>query len=359
MFIKALKNIIYPLSLLYGLGVAIRNYLFESGILPQKKVSASIISIGNITAGGSGKTPAAIYVAGLLSSFGIKAGILSRGYRRKSRGYLLVSRGREILADVSQSGDEMYLAAKELSIPAAVCENRVKGAERLIKDCPVEAIVLDDAFQHRYIARDLNILMFDQRFLTEKSPEDRRLLPSGLLREPFNAVKRSDLIIINRKFAKKKIIQKKTLKYFLNKPLYYGYYYENGIFDLKSGQRYELCDFCGQKSLVVSGIARPFSFLNVLEKSGISIDDKLLFTDHKNYSYKEIELIRRTFYEANSYSVLTTEKDAVKLSRYSKELDDIDIFFLKIGFRLEDDEGFKNTLLNLFNNKFSTPNNNN
>jgi len=347
--INILKILLSPFVLLYWIVVTIRNKLFDSDIFNQEKVKAKVISIGNITVGGAGKTPTVILVSKLLKTAGVKVGILSRGYSRNSKGYKLVSNGDDHLLPVNLSGDEIYLAADECKVPAAVAERRVYGARKFIEDTKVETIVLDDAFQHRWISRDINILVFDQRFLTKKGKLDRSLLPLGRMRETFSAINRADIIIINRKFSHKIEIQKNILKLFDNKKLFYGYYKSAGLYDVKNHQNYKLDEFEGEKSLVVCGIARPYSFLKVLESNNIDISNKLLFKDHKEYKLKEVNLIRKKFYDTNSNSVVTTQKDFVKLKLFSKELDDIDIYYLKIDMEMENQEEFNNQILELFN----------
>jgi len=335
--------------LLYQVIVTTRNKLFDRGIFSQIKVEAKVISIGNITVGGAGKTPTVIMVTKLLKEAGIKAGILSRGYSRNSKGYQLISDGSTLFLPVNKSGDEIYLAAEECGVPAAVSERRVEGAQKFIGDTNVEAIVLDDAYQHRWLDRDLDVLVFDQRFLTKKGIIDRNLLPLGRMREPFSSVDRADIVIINRKFTEKVDMPKSIVKLFEGKKLFYGYYVASGVYDVKNHQQFKLNEFKGEKSLVVCGIARPYSFLRVLEQNDIDISNKLLFKDHKEYTLKEVNLIRKKFYETNSNSVVTTQKDFVKLKDFSKELDDIDIYYLKIDMVIEQEEEFKKQILKLFN----------
>jgi tetraacyldisaccharide 4'-kinase len=342
--LKLLRIILSPAYLVYGMAVKLRNYMFDKGIFKSIKVGTKIISIGNITVGGSGKTPAVAYVTNYIKSLGKKVSILSRGYGRSTKGYLTVSDGDRILTRVTEAGDEIYLLSSECKVPTAVSENRVEGAERLIKDFPLDVIVLDDAFQHRWIHRDLDILIFDQMFLENLKITEQKLLPLGLMREPFTAIQRAGLIVINRKFSDKRSIPPKLEKYFADKKVVTAYYSVTGIIDLKNQQEYGLDEFSGQKSLVVCGVAKPQSFLKLLENNNIDITNKIIFKDHKDYSNKEVQSIRRSFYETNSYSVLTTEKDAVKLIQYKRELDDIDIFYLKIELILDDPEFFNNEI---------------
>lgn len=348
--LKIIKILSLPLSLIYEGIINLRNSFFEKGINKIKSVPTKVISVGNLTVGGSGKTPTVIYLTKLIKSFDKKVGVLSRGYLRKSKGYLLVSDGKNIKSSIEKCGDEIYFTAQECQVPAAVSERRVEGANKFLNDVALDAIVLDDAYQHRWIDRDLDILIFDQRFLQKYGDLDQNLLPSGLMREPFKEIKRADIVIINRKFSEFKPIPEALSKYFSGKTMFNAFYKATGIVDVKTGKVYPLDDFKGQKSLVISGVARPYSFLNLLEQISIDIKNKILFPDHKNYTEKEVEQIRKEFYKTNSYSVLTTQKDAVKLSNFSKQLDDIDIYYLKIELVIENEINFNELIFNIFNN---------
>lgn len=339
--LKLVRILLSPFVIIYALVIHLRNYFFDKNIFHSTKVDAKIISIGNITVGGSGKTPLVLMLGELLKSHNKKVGVLSRGYGRNSHGYLFVSDGKTIKSSVEKCGDEIILVADELKIPAAVSERRVDGANKFINDSNVEIIILDDAFQHRWIYRDVDIVIIDQRFLNKEDFFEQKLLPLGLMREPFNSLQRADAVIINRKFSEKTEIPAKLQKYFNNKNLYHGYYVATGIYDVKNHKFFDINDFVGQKSLVVCGIAKPYSFLNVLEKNKIDISNKLLYPDHANYTIAEVQEIRKSFYDTNSHSVLTTQKDAVKLTNFRKELDDIDIYYLKIELIIEEKKQFE------------------
>lgn len=338
---KFLRIVLLPFIPVYAVIIWIRNFLFDKNVFKSRSVDARIISVGNVTVGGSGKTPVTIYITELLKSAGAKVGVLSRGYRRKTRGYVLVSDGQKILTEVDRSGDEIYHTVLDCQVPAAVCENRVKGARRLIEDTAINTIVLDDAFQHRWINRDLDIVVVDQHFLSAKDFFTKCLLPAGNLREPFGTIKRADAIIVNRKFLKFEDFSTALGKILPGKKIFSGYYKAINFVDLKKHTEYELNEFEGQKSLVVSGIAKPQSFINVLSLTNVDTENRLIFRDHKEYNYDDVQLIRKKFYSTNSHSVVTTEKDAVKLTNFSIELDDIDIFYLKIKFKIDDEDSFK------------------
>jgi tetraacyldisaccharide 4'-kinase len=344
-----LKLILYLFVPFYALIIGVRNWCFNNNVFKAKSVKAKIISVGNISVGGTGKTPLVITLTNLLKRNEINAGVLSRGYRRNTKGYMLVSDGNNILTPVNNCGDEIFITAMECKTPAAVSENRVKGAENFIKDTGIDVIVLDDAYQHRWIKRDINLLIFEQRFFTEDDFFKKNLLPTGMMREPFGSVKRADAVIINRKFTSRQEIPGKYGKHFGHKKIFTAYYKAIGFVDVKKDERYGLEEFVGQKSLVVSGIANPFSFINVLKQTSVDISNQIIFRDHKNYSIKEVQGIRKKFYSTNSHSVITTEKDAVKLTQFSKELDDIDIFFLKIELRMDKEDEFEDFILSGIN----------
>jgi tetraacyldisaccharide 4'-kinase len=350
---KVLKSLLVPLVPVYALMIKVRNLFFNISVFKSEKVNAKIISVGNITVGGSGKTPMVIYVTKLLKQLEHKVGVLSRGYGRKSSGYRLVSMGDKVLISVDECGDEIYHTSLECKVAAAVSENRVIGAKRLIEDAGVSTIVLDDAYQHRWLARDVDIVIIDQSFINDKSFFNHNLLPTGNLREGFCALDRADAIIINRKFFDKKEINPDILKYFNGKNVFTSYYKAYCFVDVMRKIEYSLDEFKGQESLVISGIANPQSFLSALEKVHVNTYNRIIFKDHKNYTLKEVKRIRKEFYSTNSHSVVTTEKDAVKLSKFSREFDDIDMFFLKINLCMDDEESFIKYLINKLNKNAS------
>ncbi len=346
---NVIRFFLFPFVPVYWLLIGTRNYFFNKGVFKSRKVNATVISVGNITIGGSGKTPTTIYLTEMLKTEGKKVGVLSRGYGRNSKGYIFVSDGNKILTSVEKSGDEIYHTVLDCKVPAAVCEDRVEGAEKLIGQTGINTLVLDDAFQHRWISRNLDLVLMDQRFLIEEGSLSKFLFPVGSMRESFNSLKRADAIIFNRKFMERKQVPVDLKKKIPEKPVFHAYYKAISFIDLKAKTEYSLDEFKGQKSLVVSGIANPKSFLNVLSQTNVDTSNKLIFGDHKKYTMKYVQQIRKKFYSTNSHSVVTTEKDAVKLSKYSVEFDDIDIYYLKIKMKMDDENSFKEFILKNIN----------
>lgn len=338
--LKFLRIILSPLTLVYGIIIKTRNLLFDLNVFKQEIIETKVVSVGNITVGGSGKTPMVIAITNFLKNNNYKVGVLSRGYGRTTKGFQLVSDGKKTYLNVREAGDEIFLVTQECNVPTAVSEKRVIGANKLLEKIDIDVLVLDDAFQHRWISRDLDILIIEQKFLSNVNSIDQRLLPLGSMREPFSSIDRADVVVINRKFSPKINIPFRLRKHLENKEVFYSFYEVEGIYDVKTEQKYYTDEFDGQHSLVVCGIAKPFSFLKSLKDNNINIKNKIILADHKEYTLKEVEEIRKKFYDVNAHSVITTHKDAVKLMQYSKELDDIDIYYLKIKMNFEDSERF-------------------
>lgn len=340
-----LKIILMPFVPVYAALVAIRNWLFNKGFFKAKKINAKVISVGNITVGGSGKTPTVIYLTKLLKNEKKNVGVLSRGYGRRSKGYLLVRDNEKILTTVDQCGDEIFHTVQECEVPAAVSENRAAGAKRMIAETNVDTLVLDDAFQHRWIYRDVDILICEQKFLNDPNFLNQNLLPTGNMRENFESINRADTIIVNRKFSEKLKLPSSLKEYSEEKRIFNACYKAIGFVDIKRKIEYKTENFEGQKSLVVSGIANPYSFINALKQAKVDTQNQIIFSDHKFYTHKEVQKIRKEFYSTNSHSVITTQKDAVKLVKFSREMDDIDIFYLKIRLEIDEEKEFRNFIL--------------
>jgi tetraacyldisaccharide 4'-kinase len=170
-----------------------------------------------------------------------------------------------------------------------------------------------------------------------------------MLREPFFSAGRADVVVLNRKFYEREEIPGKFKAHFNKKITFSAYYDAIGFVDVKKHILYKAEEFIGQKSLVVCGIANPKSFLNALTVMKIMTTNKLIFRDHKYYKSDHIQKIRKQFYDTNAHSVITTQKDAVKLGQYAKELDDIDIYYLKIEMKFDEQEKFNQFIINKIN----------
>ncbi len=303
-------------SIFYFLAYKTRLLFYKLGLLKTWKVSSIVISIGNITCGGTGKTPLTIEIAKHLISKGFKVAILSRGYKRKitdnkSKRNILVSDGEEILADAERSGDEPYLIAK--SIPKAIVlsgRDRIQTAQSAIK-LGAQVLILDDGFQYLKLHRDENILILD-----EENPYDNGyLLPAGELRELPDSIKRATAIVLSN--SKDIVLKTNTLnkikEYAINKPIIkmsYRIKKLKGIDIVKTINPDEIKD---KKIIIFSGIGNPQSFSNSLTEAGFNIIEHIIFSDHYNYESEDISKIVNIAKKYNIENIITTEKDAVKI----------------------------------------------
>lgn len=291
-------KLLYPLSLLYGLIIFIRNKLFDFELLKQKKYDVKIISIGNLSLGGTGKTPhIEFFIEKVINSK--KIAVVSRGYGRKTKGFRYV----EIDDDAENTGDEPLQIKKKFKlIIVAVCEKRTFAIDKILDDFPqTELILLDDAFQHRYVKRDLNIL------LTEYSKPfwNDCVLPCGTLREFQSGFKRADAIVITKSPKNKSLnIPQNVLKkqIFYSNIMYATPVLFNGVFS--------------KKIIVVTGIANDKNLLDYLETENYEIVNHFRFADHYNFKISDIEKINLKAVSAENSMILTTEKDFVRISKF-------------------------------------------
>ncbi len=302
--------ILKPLSLLYKAGISLRLSLYRAGLLKAHRLTRPVISIGNITAGGAGKTPMTIHIAELLRKKGRSVAILSRGYKRSSKGVKVVSDKDQLLLGPAEAGDEPYLMARRLKgVPVIVGEDRVKAGEYATGRFSPEVILLDDGFQHIRLYRDLNILLVDSK----TAFGNNRLLPAGLLREPISAIGRADLIMV--KGDKLKADDEERLKGFGLETL--GFHYKvTGASRLKTNKRLGPDELKGLKVFALAGVANPTAFLDTLEELGASITGKRMYRDHHSYSEADFDSIKSA--AAGAELLVTTEKDAVKLERFDE-----------------------------------------
>ncbi|MBI5887665.1 MAG: tetraacyldisaccharide 4'-kinase [Deltaproteobacteria bacterium] len=321
--------ILYCLSLAYGLAVSVRLRLYGLGILSTKRLPCKVISIGNITAGGSGKTPMAIHVAGLLKKRGERVTVLSRGYGRASSGVLTVSDGKNILLGPREAGDEPYLMATRLKgVPVVVGEDRAEAGLFAIRKFNPACIILDDGFQHLRLERDLNILLVD----AQAGFGNGFLLPRGILREPLSAVKRASITMVKGSGLGDNtadIIHRsgKSVVKFNYKP--------NCLTHLSGNQTLPLTSLKGKRVIAIAGIANPESFFSTLRRLNAEIVKTIIFPDHHAYSKADIlkiEALKKAAPDADI--IITTEKDGVKL----KGLVDrrLGIYALSIDVWIED-----------------------
>lgn len=324
------KNIVaIPASWLYGAGVAVNNTMFDWGIKKVTEFDIPIICIGNITVGGTGKTPMAEYLVRLLSSY-YNVAVLSRGYKRKTKGFILAS------ADMSfkRIGDEpKQIKLKFPLIPVAVCEKRVEGINRLREAHPeINLIILDDAFQHRYVEGWVNIVLMDYN----NPVYEDRLLPWGRLRDFRSSLARAHMMVVTKCPVGITPLDCRIVRNNLD-----IYAYQSLFFTKLSSQRAIplFAELSGTEPLpyhhpviAIATVANPTLFIEHLEDN-YTLVDKLIFSDHHTFRMRDIERIERLLEQAPEGTVIVmTEKDAVKLMNSQKisELTRSKMFYISI-----------------------------
>jgi len=312
-----------PFSSIYGKITDVRNALFERGFFKSHALGAPTISVGNITVGGTGKTPLVAFVAQTLIEKGEKVCILTRGYGRENpKQRVLVADGERILSDAKKAGDEPFELAKKLSGKAIIVtdSNRVAAAKFALENFAPSVFVLDDAFQHRKAQRDLDIVLIDATnpFGNEKT------LPFGRLREPLGNLARADLIIITRANLAENISNLKSQISNLSphSPIITA---ENKISNL-----IELEDFRENrnpksripkpKSVAFCALGNPENFFEQLRRENFDLTATRKFPDHHRYTQTDISNLEADAKSVGSDSLLTTAKDAVKISKLNFEL---------------------------------------
>jgi len=324
------SSLLLILSWFYGLGHRLRLALYNRGILKTKNLSIPVISIGNLTAGGTGKTPTIIMIAELLKGMGKKVAVLSRGYKGKAEGEInVVSDGDKILLNPLESGDEPYMMAARLKgIPVITGSDRYKTGKYAIEKFGTKIILLDDGYQHVQLDRNFNILLLDSN-----SPfGNGYLLPRGTLREPVSYINRADMVI----FTKSEILNPKSeILNLKNIPICKCHYVSEGFVDINCNKDISLDGVKGKKGFAFCGIASPKSFNNSLTEAGINIGGFVSFEDHYQFSRDDIDSLISKAKETGSEILITTEKDAVRLKGF--EPISFPIWILKI--RMEISEG--------------------
>ena len=294
-----MRFLLLPFAILYGLGVRLRHFLYDRGWLSSKRYPFPILCVGNLAVGGTGKTPMVEYLVRLLGQE--QVAILSRGYRRKTRGFVLADDS----ATAMTLGDEPYQYHRKFPrATVAVCESRQEGIERLLENPHFKYIILDDAFQHRKVQAGTNLLLtsYDKLYTQDF------LLPVGSLRDIRSRARKAQIIIVTKcpeltQTEQEKIIQQ--LKPLPSQKVYFTTIaYSDRVYSHEDSQA--LKDFIATPFTLVTGIANPTPLVDFLEKQGASFEH-LAYSDHHHFSNRELELLRQ------KERILTTEKDYVRL----------------------------------------------
>jgi tetraacyldisaccharide 4'-kinase len=328
-----------PFSFIYGLMMFVYNKMYDCKLKKIRHFDIPVISVGNISVGGTGKTPHIEYLVELLSK-DFKIAVLSRGYKRKSKGFQYV----DVNDCYTKTGDEpLQIKKKYPDITVAVNANRCKGIEKLRRDFPdIDMILLDDAFQHRKIQPSLNIVLIDYNRPVSKDS----ILPAGRLRDCKSSLYRADIILVTKcpndiLPKERKTVASQLEKY--KKPLYFS--------TLEYGKECPLFQSsidlnCQTKLSGISGIANPVPFFKLIDKRyAFAIIEKLKFPDHHDFSEKDIRIILK---KTETSAIVTTEKDSVRLiphfngmeNRYTEKL-----FYIPIKVKVFESQKFNSHII--------------
>ena len=335
-----LRFLLIPLSWLYTASVQLRNILYTRGVFKARRLPCRVISVGNIVVGGTGKTPAVIVIAEHLQREGMRVAILLRGYKRCVREKVtIVSDGEKVCASPIESGDEADMMAKHLSgVPIIVGKCRYLTGQVALERFKVDVLLLDDGFQHRQLARDVDILTIPA---THPFGSPKKLLPAGTLREPPTALRRADLILLthadtpNISAHAKKVVKGLAP----NAPVLESIYRPTHLYPLAISSQQsaismkpslpteteirdpkaiptDIKELKGKRVLAVCGIGNPDAFAATLMRCSVASVELLAFPDHHVYTEADKQRIDTAFQAAAADLIVTTQKDEQKLARF-------------------------------------------
>ena len=313
LFSPGWRILFWPLSLVMHLVSRCRNFCYQYGIFKSSSVSACTISVGNISVGGTGKTPTIIALAEFFHSKGKRVAVISRGYGRKSKGLFVVSDGKKIMCDIDQAGDEPFLIAQQATgVSVIVAEDRIIGARHAINVFHSEIILLDDAFQHRRMRRDIDIVLID----TKRLKNNASLLPAGPYREGIRQLNRAHFTLLVSRDGKVpsdiNAVMKK-LRNITEGSIGNADISPKWLWFPKENNRESLSIFLNKKVIIVSGIGQPHILKQFVHNQGAQILESFDFEDHHDYCTEDVRVITDKANQCKADFIITTAKDWVKL----------------------------------------------
>ena len=324
------RYLLFPLALFYWGVIFWRNLFYTVGFFVSHKLPCTVVSVGNLTVGGTGKTPAVVYLARLLMQHGRRVAVLSRGYGRYTVGTVLVSDGQKIINDNwVDVGDEPALMTAALpGVPIVVDENRYRGGQFIVQKFNPHIILLDDAFQHRSLERDVDLVLIN----SQDSKYAHKLIPYGILREPWFHLRRADLIL----FTKTNL--KKPSPFLLSKarqtrvPYYYSTLEVGETLAGIDNSNVKISTLAGKTAIAVSAVGDPRGFERSLKSAGVHIVKHMVFPDHHCYTAADIRQLKTILKRTKAEWILTTEKDLVKFKALPRV--DLPLYALPVQFKV-------------------------
>ena len=343
-------KILLPLSWLYEIGIRFRNWLFDCDLIRSKQFDLPVISVGNITVGGTGKTPHTEYIVELLKD-SYHVAVLSRGYKRESKGFVQAQKDKTNIADIGDEPFQMWSKYPEATF--AVDSNRCNGIEHLIKgnvNPPIDVVILDDAFQHRYVKPDINIVLVNYYrpiFLD-------KLLPAGRLREPIVGKNRADIIIVT-KCPKDLTLEEirefeNNLNPRIDQNLFFTTFTYGDLYSINDKEKLIRLKYLSNEDpvLLLTGIASPTPIIEELNKYTQNIHP-VTFADHHQFGENDFKRIRKEYDKlpADRRMIITTEKDAARLLHHPLMDDELKSHCYVLPIKVE----FLNNSKTIFNKK--------
>jgi len=327
-----LRLILLKISWLYLVVIKLRRWLYFIGILRSESIPCKVISVGNVVAGGSGKTPAVIAIARMLRDKGaLSVAILSRGYRSKAPSPAVVSDGENILLDAVNAGDEPYLLSHSLpGVPVLIGRDRIQTGLMAIQKWGCQVAILDDGFQYLRLARDVDIIAVD----AARPFGFNHVLPRGYLREPLSVLKRADLILLTRVDQCENIsfLREKLSRIAPSVPIFESVHSPRSLRSFATEEESDVGIIKDKNVLAVCGIANPESFAETLRSLDPAKVELLAFPDHHEYPPASIQAIRQRFAGSSMDFIVTTEKDAQKL----RSIAELPVLVLAVDLKLSD-----------------------
>jgi tetraacyldisaccharide 4'-kinase len=328
-----MRILLLPFSWIYALVVGIRNILFDVGILSHTAVGVPVISVGNMTAGGTGKTPLAERIVEYLLLRGQSVAVVSRGYGRRSRGVIVVSDGRSVKVDAEQGGDEpVQIARKYPGVSVVVGERRVDAARLAVKELGASVIVLDDGFQHRYLKRDLDIVVVDARRDLRNEP----MLPAGSRREPLSGLRRADLVALSKVEFDNPDWSMSVRRWF-DGPLVAFRHAITSVHKAADHREVAPSAYRGKAAIAFSGIGDHRNFVNGLWHEGFRVAGEVQFRDHHRYAVSDIERLIALHKSSDAEVVVTTEKDLARLQvegAVRNAIESVPLYYVRVTVEL-------------------------
>ena len=339
--INVLLGVLKAFSCLFAAAVGVRYFLYRTGILRRYPLGIQVISIGNVTAGGTGKTPVTEIFARTLAAEGRKVAILSRGYRRKEAPWwrrmftqvidppLVVSDGRHVLLDSAIGGDEPYMLASNLpGVAVVVDRNRVKAGRYAIKRLGCDTIILDDGFQYQKLKHSVEVVLVD----STNPFGNGNMLPRGILREPVRHLKRADIIFLTKCRGDVSAVRDEIRRYNKTAEIVECNHTPKSLKDVWSREEYPLSWLQGKTTCTLSGIASPKGFENSLRRLGAKVVWCERYADHHRYDASEILYALNRSADMGADALVTTEKDAVRFPRF--ETTPVKCLYLRIAIEI-------------------------